>query len=168
MENRYPIIGTIVDIGEVKQISPYLRKREFKIRFSDTDFTNKIQERVIRFTTINDHNSLLDSCKIDEVVEVQFYLEGRDITKDGKVINFTNLICYEIKILSSNTRDTKEDKDAIITGEGREYKPVIKPATDEELAGYMVEGDPLVSFPEGPGGEKEIKKNEQIIDDLPF
>ena len=167
MENRYPITGTITEIEEVKQLSPYLRKCNFKIRFTETDFANKIQERVIKLTTINDYNEEIVKCKVDDLVSILFYIEGRDFNKDGKIINFTNLIAYKIDILSSSSRDTKEDKDAIITNEGREYKQVIKPATDEELAGYMVEGDPLVSFPEGPGGEKEVKKNIEV-DDLPF
>jgi hypothetical protein len=167
MENRYPITGTITEIEEVKQLSPYLRKCNFKIRFTETDFANKIQERVIKLTTINDYNEEITKCKVDDLVSILFYVEGRDYNKDGKIINFTNLIAYKIDILSSSSRDTKEDKDAIITNEGREYKQVIKPAIDEQLAGYMVEGDPLVSFPEGPGGEKEVKNNIDI-DPLPF
>jgi hypothetical protein len=165
--NRYPLMGTIVEIGEVKQFSQWLRKREFKIRFTDTDFANKVQNRVVKLTTINDHNSLLDSCRVDDLVKLMYYIEGRDYVKDGKTINFTSLICYEIDIITSNSRDTQEDKNAVITEIGKMYKDPVKEATDEELAGFMVEKDPLVQFPEGPGSEKKIENNTQI-DDLPF
>lgn len=171
MENRYPLMGTIVEIGEVKQFSQWLRKREFKVRFTDIDFANKVQNRTVKLTTMNDHNSLLDSCRIDDIVKLMFYIEGRDYVKDGKTINFTNLICYELDIITSSSRDTKEDKEAVITDTGREYKDPIKPATDEELAGYLVDGDPLVNFPAGPGSEKKIEVNEMkedLIGDLPF
>ena len=165
--NRFSFMGTVIEISEVKQFSAWLRKRDFKIRFTDVDFANKIQERVVKLTTINDQNSLLDECRIDDDIKVEFYIEGRDFVKDGKTLNFTNLICYDIKILRSPSRDTKEDKNAVVTNEGRDYKPVIKPATNEELAGYMVEGDPLVQFPVGKESEKKIVNNIEI-DPLPF
>lgn len=164
-------MGTIIEISEVKQFSAWLRKRDFKIRFTDVDFANKIQERVVKLTTINDQNSLLDECRIDDDIKVEFYIEGRDFVKDGKTLNFTNLICYDIKILRSPSRDTKEDKNAVVTNEGRDYKPVIKPATNEELAGYMVEGDPLVQFPANNFSKKKIEVNEMnqdLISELPF
>ena len=161
-------MGTVVEISEVKQFSAWLRKRDFKIRFTDVDFANKIQERVVKLTTINDQNSLLDSCRVDDIITVNFYIEGRDYIKDGKTLNFTNLICYDIKIITSASRDTKEDKNAVITEIGKMYKDPIKEATDEELAGYMIGGDPLVNFPEGSGSDKKIENNNDEFKDLPF
>jgi len=167
MENRYQLTGTICEIEEIKQLSPYLRKCNFKIRYSETDFANKIQERVVRLTTINDYNEEIKKCKVDDLVTIHWYVEGRDFVKEGKTINFTNLIAYQIDILKSPSRDTEADKNAVMTSEGREYKPTTIAASDLELAGYMIEKDPLVQFPEGPGGEKEINKKEEFAD-LPF
>ena len=155
MENRFPLTGIVTYIGEVRTISQYFTKREFKIRFSDIDITSKATERIIKIDTINSNIKLLDNIRVEDVVNVQFYIEGRDFIKDGKIVNFTSLVCYEIEIVSSSSRDTKEDYEAVITDEGKVYKPVIKPSTDEELAGYMVEPDPLVKIPEGKSVIKE-------------
>ena len=173
MENRFPLTGIVTYIGEVRAISQYFTKREFKIRFSDIDITNKATERIIKIDTINTNINLLDNIRIDDVVNVQFYIEGRDFIKEGKIVNFTSLVCYEIEIVSSPTRDTKEDYQAKITPEGKEYKTVLKPATDEELAGYMVEPDPLVKVPEGKSVIKEEDPFANIVPateykDLPF
>ena len=131
MDNRHELIGTITDIEEPKTVTQYLRKRIFKIRFTDTDFADKIQERVVKFETLNQGMLILDPVRKDDLVKVLFYIEGRDYEKNGVIQNFTSIVAYEIEIISSQ-RDTKEDKDAVITNEGRKYE--MKESSDEELA----------------------------------
>ena len=139
MENTYPIIGTIIEIGEVKILSQYFSKREFKLRFTDTDFRNKIKENKIVLNVQNEDIQLLDSAKIDDTVKLRYYIDGRDIMKKDQsgIINFTTLVCYEIEILSSPVRDTDKDRNAVITNEGKVYKDPLIASTDEELAGIV-------------------------------
>lgn len=174
MDNRITLSGIVTYIGEPKIFSEYFTKREFKIRFSDIDITNKAAERIIKFDVINKNVKLLDDVKVEDLINVSFYIEGRDLEKDGKVMNFTTLVCYNLEIVSSPSRDTIEDYKAVITENGKEYKPVIKPATDEELAGYMVEPDPLIKVPGSEDKERlkdvfeNIESNKNEINDLPF
>lgn len=177
MDNRYEQTGVVTYIGETKVFSPFFSKREFKIRFSDIDITSKATERIIKFDTINSNIQLIDAVRIDDMVSVKFYIEGRDMEKDDRILNFTTLVAYEVDIVGSPSRDTKEDYEALITKEGKEYKPVVKPATDEELAGYMVDPDPLVKVPEGNNVINETQTQEDPFEnvqpsteykDLPF
>lgn len=175
MENRIKLSGIVTFIGEPKVFSEFFTKREFKIRFTDIDITNKAAERIIKFDVINKNVKLLDDLRVDDLVNVDFYIEGRDLQKDDRVLNFTTLVCYNLEIVSSPSRDTIDDYRAVITEDGKQYKPVIKPATDEELAGYMVEPDPLIKIPGSEDKDKlkdvfeniEAKENNDF-EDLPF
>jgi len=193
----YKKAGTLVYKGEPRQLTQYLRKRDFKIRFTDIDFANKIQERIVKFELINDNMSELDAALVDDQLNVDFYIEGRDFTKDGKTLNFTSLIAIKIDILRSEQRDNEDDKKAVITNEGRDYKPLEKEATDEELAGVngkdellsiwdqkkdkyglpdkpmpgvTIKGEPVNSEPVKPEDDPfaDIKPIVDIPKDLPF
>ena len=172
MDNRYPITGVVVDIGPKKNHSQYFSKQMFKIRISDTDFANKITQRIIRFDTVNENMKFLDSVRLNDLVKIDFYIDGRDYDKDGSILNFTSLICYNLEILSSESRDTKEDKEAVITGDGKDYTTVYKPATDEDLSKYMVGADTFVEIPKGNNTESFQKTDEfpinDVFDKLPF
>jgi len=139
MENIYPITGTVIEIGEVKVLSQYFSKREFKLRWTDTDFRNKIKENKGLFNVQNEDMQLLDTVRVDDVIRIKFYIDGRDIMKKDQsgMMNFTTLVCYDLEILSSPTRDTKADKEAVITKEAKVYKDPLSPATDEQLAGLV-------------------------------
>lgn len=115
MDNRYKISGIVTEMYEMKQVSAYFRKRDFKIRYSDTDFQNKIVERIIKFGLINQDVPLLDNVRVDDTITVSFYIDGRDVRKEDNTVNFTSLACYDIEILASASRDTaKERNEAII------------------------------------------------------
>ena len=130
MDNRYQITGTVSEMYEIKQLSAYFRKREFKIRITDTDFQNKVVERNIKFGLINQDVPLIDNVKIDDVVSIKYYLDGRDVTRDGKTSNYTSVVCYELEIISSPTRETKEDKNISIIQGGT---APLKQSTMDEL-----------------------------------
>jgi len=165
-ENRYDKTGVITEISDILQFSAYLRKRIFKIRFSDIDFASKIQERIIKFETINNQMEILDGVVIDDLVKVHFYIEGRDVVKEDKTINYTTLVAYDIEILSSPNRDTKEDKEAVHSDLGRSYK--LKESSEEELASNMVSTDDDDPFLNVESGYDKKKEDDKEFSDLPF
>jgi len=161
-ENRYEMTGVITEIGETKQYSPFFKKCECKLRISDIDFTNKIVERKIKFGFINDNCELIEMCKIDDSVTIKFYIDGRDIEKDGKVFNFTSNIGYDIVIINSPSRTTDEDRKSVVTAEGLVYKEEAREEKEVSL-------DDLINA----GREEEsgtVNNNglEDIFNDLPF
>lgn len=141
MDNREKITGTVVEIYELRQLSAYFRKREFVIRFSDTDFQNKIVERFIKFGLINQDVPLLDNVRIDDTVSVSYYIDGRNIVKDGKTSNFTNLVCYELDVLASVSRDTAKEKNEVIIPGGT--TPLKQSTLDELMITPGEEDDPF-------------------------
>ena len=167
-ENRFDITGVVTEISDILQFSAYLRKRIFKVRFSDIDFANKIQERIIKLETINNQMEILDGVTTDDLVKVHFYIEGRDVVKEDKTINYTTLVAYDIEILSSPNRDTQEDKEAVHSDLGRSYK--LKESSEEELARNMVstddDDDPFLNVESGYDKKKE--KDDKDFSELPF
>jgi hypothetical protein len=82
----------------------------------------------------------LNGVRVDDQIKAKFYISGKDVAKKDNpevIMNFTTLVAIEVEILSSPTRDTKKDKDAVITGEGKIYKDPLVEATVEELAGMV-------------------------------
>ncbi len=150
MDNRYPISGTVTEIGETKEFSAYFRKREFKIRITDTDGQNRIIERILKFSLINNDIKLIDDVVIDDIVKIQFYLDGKDYSKDGITSNYTGPVCYELDIITSPTRETKEDKKINMIQGGT---APLKQSTLDEL---------MVT----PTLEKEEEKDEFAIPDI--
>jgi hypothetical protein len=140
MENTFELSGVVIEIGEVKVLSPYFSKREFKLRYTDMDFKNKIKENKVLFNIQNEDISNLPSMMIDDNVRVKFYVDGRDIMKKDQsgMLNFTTLVCFDLEILSSPSRNTDEDRNAVITNSGKIYKDPLVSATDEELAGLVI------------------------------
>lgn len=186
MDNRYEITGTVKEIYELKQISAYFAKRKFKIYFSEMDLGNRIVERTWVLEVISPNLEILEPVRVDDQVKVKFYIDGKDyIRKDTNVqTNFTALVCYDIDIIRSVNRDTKEDKDAIITEHGKIYVEPVKAASAEDLMGLTP--DPLLAawevkkdryglVDDGKGGtvaviptDKPTKDDKDDFSDLPF
>lgn len=176
--NRYKITGTITEIYEINAVSQYFRKREFKLKISDTDFTGKIMERIMKFAFVMDNCELLNYAKVGDVVDLKFYIEGRDYIKDNKNLNFTSNIAYELLIINSPSRTTTEDRNAVLTNDGLVYKDPVKEATVEDLirsGSFLIDADdPLnpkpktepapISYVVTAGTKQELN----IEDDLPF
>jgi hypothetical protein len=116
-ENRFPLTGTVIEIGETRQTSAYFRKREFKLRFTDIDFNGKVVERFPKFSLINDNCELFDAIKVDMLIQIRFYLDGRDYVKEGKSMNFTSAVCYDVVVVN-DPQGSDEDKKAVITENG--------------------------------------------------
>ena len=163
MDNSYQFTGVVHHIGDLQKISMYFAKREVKLRYTDIDYKNNIVERIAKFIFQGEALQMAEGLRVDDLVQVQFSIDGKDYVKDGKTFNFTNLVVTDVSIMSSPSRDTKQDKDAVITSEGRDYEKRAKAASDEELAGAFG-NDPLVQYYED---NKKIDLKD-VPSDLPF
>jgi len=139
--DTYTKEGIVIDIKQTVKFNDYFSKREFKIRYTEQDLANKIVEQKIKLVAQdNETIEAMDGIRIDDQVRVQFYINGKDVLKkdDPSVImNFTTLVAFSVELLGSPTRDTKKDKEAVITKEAKVYKDPLAPATDEQLAGMV-------------------------------
>jgi len=193
--NRFNISGTVTRIYPLQKRSERFMKQEFSIRFTDINpFNNRVAERNIKFTLINEDIRLLENVREDDQVEVLFYVDGRDYTKDGVTNNFTSLAAIGLVNLD-NMDGLREDKkkeedprdifnkaiDSAFSSDDNldifskkqekeevekddDYK-VIKPAKEKEL--NETEKEALEDM------DKEIKKDSpdkalDEFDDLPF
>lgn len=170
-DNRHVMTGVIIDVDKnTNVISQYFSKRQCKIRFSDTDFTGKLMERKVKLEFQNDDCEMLNVVKEGYTVQIRYFIDGRDVVKDGKTFNFTALVGYDLVILSNGDDATQEDKNAVITPEGLEYKQEIKATSIDDviranLNKFQIEEDPLF----GDIGKKDEQKDKQLnFTDLPF
>lgn len=163
MDNSYKFTGVVCEIDDLFRISAYFAKREVKLRYTDVDFKNNIVERKAKFVFKGENLQYVEGLRIDDVVEFTFSIEGLDYVKDDKTYNFTSLVVTDVNIMSSPSRDTKADKEAVITSQGRDYEKRAKAASDEELAGAFG-NDPLVQYYED---NKKIDLKD-VPSDLPF
>ena len=158
-DNRFEITGVVTSIEDTEVKSPFFKLRNFKIRFSDVEFTGKAVERIIKFVAYNDETDMLDNVCLDDVIQVKFYIDGRDVSKDGKVYNFTNLIMKRVDVINSVSRTTQETREAVVTKEGLMYENSEEKAiTIEDLMGVPK----TLSYTEVPNTTKTE------FDDLPF
>lgn len=167
--NRYIITGTVMEVdSETRVISQYFKKRQCKIRVSDIDFTGKICEKKIKIDFNNEDTDFLNFVKVGYTIQVRFLLDGRDYTKDGKTFNFTVPVGFDLVIISKGDDSTEEDKNAVITNDGLQYKQNITIASiDDVIIGnidkFQIAEDPLF----GDIGKKNENKPDNI-DKLPF
>lgn len=139
--DTYTKEGTVIELKETVKINDYFSKRDFKIRYTEQDLANKVVEQKVKLVAQDTETiDSLDGVRVDDVIRVKFYITGKDIAKKDNpeiIMNFTTLVAIEVEVLSSPTRDTKADKNAVITKEAKVYKDPLAPATDEQLAGMV-------------------------------
>jgi hypothetical protein len=177
MDHTYNITGTVTEIGEIKDISQYLRKQEIKLRYNDIDNTGKSVEQIIKLQAINEYIKECNELSVDDIVDILFNITGRDYAKDGKVLNFTNLSILKIDIIKSNVKETKETlKESLIYKGGN---APLKESTLEELMIDTISDDPDDPFaPDAVANDVlankyASKNNKKEVDnkdfnDLPF
>ena len=158
-DNRFEITGVITAIDDIEVKSPFFKLRNFKIRFSDVEFTGKAVERIIKFVAYNDETDMLDNVCLDDVVQVKFYIDGRDVSKDGKIYNFTNLIMKRVDVINSVSRTTQETREALVTKDGLMFdNSEDKTITIEDLMGIKKD----------IAATNNNNVTKQGFDDLPF
>jgi len=139
--DTYTKEGVVIELKDTVKFNDWFSKREFKIRYTEQDISNKIVEQKIKLVAQdNETIEALDGVRVDDQVKVIFYITGKDVAKKDNpeiIMNFTTLVPISIEVMGSPTRDTKADKEAVITKEAKVYRDPLAPATDEQLAGIV-------------------------------
>lgn len=92
----YTLIGELTKIEEVRQVSDSFKKREFVV----TDNSGKYPQTIL-LQVVQDRCEILDKVKVGQLVEVSFFLNGREWTnpKDGVVRYFNSLDAWKVEPL---------------------------------------------------------------------
>ena len=92
------IKGKVHEISEVMEVTASFRKRELVIEYAE----NPSYPEFIKFEAIQDRVSLMDKCKVGDMVEVSFNLKGRawNNPKTGKTDYFNTLQIWRVNILT--------------------------------------------------------------------
>lgn len=93
--------GTIVLIGEPRQVSDKMNLREFVLSIGDT------YPQLVQFQAVNERVKLLDGAKQGQQCEIKFNLRGREY--GGKY--YVSLNAWDIKITSTTPITDEIDDD---------------------------------------------------------
>ena len=100
----FEIIGRIVDILPVNQVSDKFRKREFIIEKKESGGSAVFVD-FIKFQLVQDKCDLINESFLNEDVKIWFNLKGNRWERDGKVNYFTNLDAWKIEKITAQGRD---------------------------------------------------------------
>ena len=100
----FEIIGKVIDISPVNQVSDKFKKREFVIEKKEAGGAAVFID-YIKFQLIQDKCDLLNESYLNEEVRIWFNLKGNKWERDGKVNYFTNLDAWKIEKTSSAGRE---------------------------------------------------------------
>ncbi len=100
----FEIIGKVIDILPVNQVSDKFRKREFVIEKKESGGSAVFVD-YIKFQLIQDKCDLIDESFLNEEVKIWFNLKGNKWERDGRINYFTNLDAWKIEKASSQTGD---------------------------------------------------------------
>lgn len=110
----FEIVGKIIDISPVNQVSDKFKKREFVIEKKETGGAAVFID-YIKFQLIQDKCDLINESYLNEDVKIWFNLKGNKWERDGKINYFTNLDAWKIekasqgKDQSASSHTTLED-----------------------------------------------------------
>tara|TARA_R110000772_G_scaffold120327_1_gene226490 strand:- start:317 stop:646 length:330 start_codon:yes stop_codon:yes gene_type:complete len=92
----YNIKGELKVIGEVQQISDSFKKRTFVVVDASGQY-----EQTIELQLVQDRCAVLDNFVVGAMVDVTFFLRGREWTnpKDGAIRYFNTLDAWTIKAI---------------------------------------------------------------------
>jgi hypothetical protein len=100
----FEIIGKVIDISPVVQVSDKFRKREFVIEKKEAGGAAVFID-YIKFQLVQDKCDLINESFLHEEVKIWFNLKGNKWERDGKVNYFTNLDVWKLEKTSSSGRD---------------------------------------------------------------
>lgn len=100
----FEIVGKVIDIFPVIQVSDKFRKREFVIEKKEAG-GGAVFVDYIKFQLIQDKCELINESFLQEEVKIWFNLKGNKWERDGKVNYFTNLDAWKIEKTSSPGRE---------------------------------------------------------------
>ena len=96
----FTLKGEVKLVGDVQQISDSFKKRELVV----VDASGQYAQTIL-FQATQDRCELLKSVRVGALVEVTFFLRGREWTnpKDGAVRYFNSLDLYKCVTVKANT-----------------------------------------------------------------
>ncbi len=121
------IIGKIIEISAVKQITEAFKKREFVIEYSEG---GKYME-YIKFELAQDKVSLMDEFNEGDTIEVAFNLRGRAWEKNGEKTYFNSLQAWKIKKVANGDSNqvNASNNNAAPTSANQNAEPVSEVKT---------------------------------------
>jgi hypothetical protein len=100
----FEIVGRVIDISPVNQVSDKFKKREFVIEKKESGGAAVFID-YIKFQLIQDKCDLINESYLNEEIKVWFNLKGNKWERDGKINYFTNLDAWKIEKTSSAVRE---------------------------------------------------------------
>jgi hypothetical protein len=100
----FEIVGKVIDVSPVVQVSDKFRKREFVIEKKEAGGAAVFVD-YIKFQLVQDKCDLINESFLQEEVKIWFNLKGNKWERDGKVNYFTNLDAWKIEKTSSISRE---------------------------------------------------------------
>jgi len=97
MSEKVKVIGTIIVIEQVQNISATFKKLEFVIEIMDNNY-----KEVIKFELQGDKCDIINGFQVGQQVEVSYNLKGRCWTNpQGKEVYFNTLAAWRISNVGS-------------------------------------------------------------------
>jgi hypothetical protein len=96
----FEIVGKVINVFPVMQVSDKFRKREFVIEKKEAG-GGAVFVDYIKFQLVQDKCDLINESFLQEEVKIWFNLKGNKWERDGKVNYFTNLDAWKIEKTSS-------------------------------------------------------------------
>ena len=100
----FEIIGKVIDISPVNQVSDKFKKREFVIEKKEAGGAAVFID-YIKFQLIQDKCDLINDSFLNEDVRIWFNLKGNKWERDGKINYFTNLDAWKVEKTSTAIKD---------------------------------------------------------------
>ena len=100
----FEIVGKIVDILPVNQVSDKFRKREFVIEKKESG-GGAVFIDYVKFQLVQDKCELINDSFLHQEVKVSFNLKGNRWERDGKVNYFTNLDAWKIERVTGSFKE---------------------------------------------------------------
>ncbi len=123
-QNMYTLKGEIKVIGETQNITDSFKKREFVVLDASGQYP-----QTIMFQAVQDRCDMLNAVKVGDMVEVVFFLRGREWTNpEGVVKYFNSLDAWKVNPSS---------------GDGAAS---ASPASSENAETFVAEGDDDLPF----------------------
>lgn len=93
----FEITGTVIEVGQIQQVSDKFRKREFVLEVAEQGSGGREFVDYIKFQCVQDRCELINDSFINSMVKVSFNLKGNRWERDGNVSYFTNLDAWKVE-----------------------------------------------------------------------
>lgn len=101
----FEITGTVIEVGQIQQVSDKFRKREFVIEVAEKAAGGREFIEYLKFQCVQDKCELINESFLNGQIKVSFNLKGNKWERDGKVNYFTNLDAWKIEKADSGNNE---------------------------------------------------------------